>query len=662
LRHVSIITILSKGNTVEETNNVSCLNSRAILDYVRRHHPGRVGELFVELPEPYLSQPDLEDFLLDETNWIPSSLVVKLFENARLITGNPNTAFEIGFESFTNREFSYIQRLFLTIFASPRGVLRRLNQMNTKLNNTKIVELVYDAPGRAVIRWLWREGVISSKDVCSYNKGIYSAIPTLWRLPPAEITESPCHFDGGPYCEIVLKWSLSRGRFRSILFQFLTRKSSLYNALEEVEKKETQLKQRFDQLDAANRELGEKVTMLGIQGKELSALNNKLDQKVTMLKALSSATHAIVSMQDTQEMLEATMEPIVSVLGFERALIMLVDDSNEFLEYRYGVGDSPEAREKMSGYRIPLSREHNLMIRVLRKKKPVIVRDVRRAGLNPANVILADFRPTSFVVTPLISEDTVIGLLGADRGACGARVTSNDGEYLSILANSLATAISRTRIDQERGRIDVERARKVEELKSSYENAVQALVQAIEEKDNYTRGHSERVAFMVVEIGEFLGLPPVEIEFLRFGSILHDVGKIGVPESIVRNHRSLTAAERKIIQLHPMKGVEILKPIAFIQDHMCMVRNHHERYDGKGYPDGLKGDAIPLGAQICAVADAFDAMTTNRPYRKGLPFKQAAKEIRENCGSQFAPRIADAFLELFDRPELIQKLSLLHKK
>jgi HD-GYP domain-containing protein (c-di-GMP phosphodiesterase class II) len=285
---------------------------------------------------------------------------------------------------------------------------------------------------------------------------------------------------------------------------------------------------------------------------------------------------------------------------------------------------------------------------VLKKKRPIIIRDVKSAGLNPNNIILADFRPTSFVVTPLISEDNVIGILGADKGERGAQVTGNDAEFLSILANSLATAIWRSRMD--------------EELKSSYVNSVHALVKAIEEKDPYTRGHSEAVAVMVEVIARVMGLSEVEIEYLRFGSILHDVGKIGIPESIVRSPKPLTKAEFKIIRLHPEKGEEILKPISFIRNHLSLIRNHHERFDGKGYPDGLRGEDIPLGAQMVAVADAFDAMTSSRPYRKGLPFDRAAKEIAMNSGTQFSPRITEAFMQALENRDLIQKLSLLHKK
>jgi putative nucleotidyltransferase with HDIG domain len=612
---------------VPEENNVSCLNSRAILDFVRRKQPRRMQEVFSGFPAPFSTMPGLDVFLSDETNWIPSSLVVKLFENARAILDTPNTAFDVGFESITHRQFSYIQKLFLTIFSSPRGILRRLNQMNTKLNNTKIIELVYDSPGKAVIRWHWREGIVSSKDICSYNQGIYSAIPTLWGLPPLQVKENTCHFEGGPYCEIVLNWSLSRGRFRNLLSRWFTGKRRLFNALEEVERKETQLKKRFD---------------------EVTSLNTELARKVAMMKALNDATRAMVSAQDTMAVMDKTMKPIVDVLGFDRALIMLVDEKSESLEFKYGVGVSPDALDKMKGYRIPLTRDQNLMIRVLKKKRPVIVRDVKRAGLNPANLILADFKPQSFVVAPLLAEDNVIGILGADRGEKRARVTANDGEFLSILANSLAAAIWK--------------AREVDERKSSYVSAVQALVQAVEQKDPYTRGHSDRVAFVVVEIARTMGLPEVEMEFLHFGSILHDVGKIGIPESIVRSPKALTEAEFRIIQQHPLKGVEILHPISFIKEHLPLIRNHHERFDGKGYPDKLKGEDIPLGAQIVCVADSFDAMISSRPYRKGLPPKQAAKEIRTKAGTQFAPRIADAFMEVFESDGFLQKLSFLLKK
>jgi len=609
-----------EGNHVpQEGNNVSCLNTRAIIEYIRRRSPERLQDLFTGLPAPWSGMTRLEVYLSDENNWIPSGLIVTLFEKAREITGNPDVAFDIGYESIRNREFSYWQKIFLKMFSSPRSILRRMNQTHSRFNSTKIVEVTYDAPGRTVMRWHWLEGVVSSKDICSYNKGICCAFPILWGQPPAKVEESSCRFEGQAYCEVTFTRSVSWWKVGSLLSRILTRKSTLYNALEEIDRDKTLLRQKFD---------------------ELANVNLELSQKVTMLKAINNATRAIVSVADTQKVLAQTMTPIVEVFGFDRALIMLVDEKGEYLEYRYGVGESLTAMEKLNNYRIPLSREQNLMIRVLKKKRTMLIRDVKSAGLNPTNRILADFRPSSFIICPLIAENETIGILGADRRGDGNKLTPSDAELLSIFANNIAVAFMRARLD--------------EEVKSSYVSSVRALVKAIEEKDLYTRGHSERVAQRVVEVAKVLGLPEWEMEYLRFGSILHDVGKIGIPESIVKCRKALSDAELRIIKQHPLKGVEILQPIGFIKNHMHLIRNHHERWDGKGYPDGLAGDEIPLGAQIVAIADAYDAMTSSRPYRKGMPPKEAVREIQNNTGTQFSRQVSEAFLKVLENAVIPQ--------
>jgi putative nucleotidyltransferase with HDIG domain len=604
----------------QEGNNVSCLNSRAIIEYIRRHDPSRLPELYGSLPAPWSQMPEIDQFLADENNWIPSGLVVQLFESARRITGNARVAFDIGYDSIIHREFSWWQKIFVKFFSSPRRILRRMNMLNTNLNSTKIVELVHDSAGRAVVRWHWREGVVASRDTCAYNMGIYSAIPTLWGQPPARVEERLCHFEGHPFCEICISWTHTWTEFRGFLSQFMPRRSALFSAMEEIDRDKVLLRQRFEEVSRLNQELTE--------------LNADLKQKVVTLKAINGATRTMVSVADTQVVLEQTMSPLVKVLGFDRAMIMLVDKTGERLEYSYGVGESMEAMGQLRNYSVSLSRDQNLMVKVLKRKKPVLIRDVKAAGLNPTNRILADFRPSSFIICPLIAEDRVIGILGVDRRGVHKRLTITDSEFLSIFANNIAAVFRRAQLD--------------DDLKNSYISAVRALVQAIEEKDTYTRGHSERVAQMAVEVARRLGLPESEIEYLRFGSILHDVGKIGIPESIVRSPKPLTDAEFKIIQKHPMKGVEILQPIGFIKDHMYLIRNHHERWDGRGYPDKLAGDEIPLGAQIVATADAYDAMTSSRPYRKGMPPKQAAREIKKNIGTQLSKKVAEAFLDVYN--------------
>ncbi len=627
----------ANGEVPPEANNVNCLNTKAIIEHGRRHYPDRLAELFTGLPAPHDQLPMAEVFLSNENNWAPIRLVVQMFANARRISGNDEVAFEIGYESLLHREFSYFQKVFLTVFSSPRRALRRANQLNTKLNTTKVIELIYDAPGRAVVRWHWLDGIASAHDICTFNRGIYSAITTLWGLPPAQVVETTCTFEGGPYCEVTLTWSLARGAFKNLLGRMFTRRARLYEALEEIEKDKALLKQRFDEVTALNRELG---------------------RKVTVLKTINTATRTLVSEPDTQRVLEQTLKPIVEVLGFDRALIMTVDSAEQFLEYRYGFGEEMGRIEKLRDYRIPLDREQNLMIRVLRRRRPVLIRDAQAAGLNPTNRILQDFRPSSFVVCPLIAEGRTIGILGVDRRTTVAPITQGDVEYLSVFANNIASAFQRARLDQdlmasyeERTRMEKRRS---EELKLSYEGAVGALVKAIEVNDTYTGDHSDRVSKISVKIARRLGYDDSQLDDIRFGCILHDVGKIGLASYLeLQKDGPLTDEEYEKIKEHPVRGEEILQANAFFkQNHRTIVRNHHERWDGKGYPDGLAGDQIPPEARIVAVADAYDAMTSDRRYRKGMPAQKAVEEIVRCTGTQFSRKAVEAFLQVYESGEI----------
>jgi putative nucleotidyltransferase with HDIG domain len=323
------------------------------------------------------------------------------------------------------------------------------------------------------------------------------------------------------------------------------------------------------------------------------------------------------------------------VLKFDRALLMLLDPKKDELFYRYSTGGDPALVRPFKDYRVKLSRSHNLLVKVAISGEPVLISDVAAAGLNPDNAIISTFKPFSFCVVPLEADKNIVGVLCADRTTHREPITEKDLEYLSVFANNIAVSLLRAQLD--------------DELKDSYLNSVKALAQALEEKDPYTRGHSERVASWSAEIAEELSLHAEEVEFLKTGAMLHDIGKIGVPESIIKSPKPMTDEQYDIMKIHPVRGVEILAPISFLRNHLHLIRNHHECFDGSGYPDGLKGDEIPLGAQIITVADAYDAMTSSRPYRKAFRPKQALKEILENAGTQFGPTVCDAFERIFDR-------------
>lgn len=198
-----------------------------------------------------------------------------------------------------------------------------------------------------------------------------------------------------------------------------------------------------------------------------------------------------------------------------------------------------------------------------------------------------------------------------------------------------------------------------EQLKEAEIDTIAALIKAEEEKDEYTRGHSERVTAIALAIADEMGLSPERKLVLERSAILHDIGKIGISDAILHNRGELNEDSWEIIKSHPRKSDEILKPLKFLTAERKVILNHHERYDGKGYPQGLRGDEIPLESQILSVADAFDAMNSSRSYRAALSKEDIIEQIGNIRGAQLSGRVVDSFLELLKkRPALWQKEGL----
>lgn len=183
-------------------------------------------------------------------------------------------------------------------------------------------------------------------------------------------------------------------------------------------------------------------------------------------------------------------------------------------------------------------------------------------------------------------------------------------------------------------------------LEQSYHDTIDALIMALDYRDNETQGHTQRVSVYTTELAQRLDLNGAELETLKRGAILHDIGKIGVSDSILRKPEKLTDLEWVEMKKHVQYGFEILKDIVFLSDAAKIVLHHHERYDGLGYPNGRANDSILFGARIFVVADTFDAMTSERPYRKALPYEEVRAEITRCAGSQFDPRVVATFLDV----------------
>jgi response regulator RpfG family c-di-GMP phosphodiesterase len=223
-----------------------------------------------------------------------------------------------------------------------------------------------------------------------------------------------------------------------------------------------------------------------------------------------------------------------------------------------------------------------------------------------------------------------LGVLCLGRLAANGAFLPDERDMVVGFAQATAVALQKLvlREDHERNLVDT----------------ITAFVNAIESKDSYLKGHSARVALYATEIARMMKLDDEMVDVVSRGAMLHDLGKLSIMDTILRKPERLTDEEFILIKAHPVVGDRILKPLRFLAREACAVRHHHERYDGSGYPDGLSGETIPLAARIVTVADVFDAVTSNRPYRTALPVEAARQEIVRGRGTHFDPQVADAFL------------------
>ena len=238
----------------------------------------------------------------------------------------------------------------------------------------------------------------------------------------------------------------------------------------------------------------------------------------------------------------------------------------------------------------------------------------------------------SCMCAPLVLKDNVIGILYCDNRTKRACFDNEDLELLSAMANQIAVALSNTRL--------------YEDAQRAYHEAILALINAIEAKDPYTMGHTQRTSRYALGIAQELGLSENQCQRLKTAAELHDIGKIGIKEKIMTKPSALSGSEYHSIQEHVLVGEKILRPITYLRFVLPLIRGHHENYDGSGYPDGIKGEEILLESRILAVADSFDAMTTQRPYNAPMSFSDALEECKKKAGTQFDPKVVEA-LERF---------------
>jgi HD-GYP domain-containing protein (c-di-GMP phosphodiesterase class II) len=360
----------------------------------------------------------------------------------------------------------------------------------------------------------------------------------------------------------------------------------------------------------------------------------RIEERVERLALLSQLGQILNSTLNHQEVRRRAMEAATRLMKAEVGSLLLVDEEKHQLYFEVVLGDREEDIKK-----ITLNLGEGIAGWVAENGKPLIVNAPEKEprffkGVDERT----DFKTRNLICVPVKVKEKVIGVLEAINKQKEEDFDQEDLSLFISLADQVAIALDNARLYQE--------------LEEMFFQTAESLADAIEKRDPYTGGHTQRVTLYSSAIAKYLQLNPMERKWLKIASVLHDIGKIGIEDQILRKPDRLSSEEFNMIKRHSDMGAEIIEHIRQLREIVPGVKYHHEMINGKGYPDGLKGENIPLLAKIVAVADTYDAMTTNRPYRKALEKEAAIEELKKCSGTQFDSQVVEAFIEAHQKGEV----------
>jgi len=363
----------------------------------------------------------------------------------------------------------------------------------------------------------------------------------------------------------------------------------------------------------------------------MNGFNNNMREMSKAILSLIDASKNAISALNHDEILSHIIDILPSIIDADAAYIRILDKrSPRLLAIEASSGLTPSVIDKIryqsigeGGEGITAKGRSHIMIKDLSV-------DLRLQ--HAKELVRAKLRSTLCV--PILFDNETYGTITVLSKEVN-NYSENDIYMLLSFSNIVGIAFKNASL--------------YKNLKMSYLNTINSLVLIMESRDPYMRGHSERVTDVAIGIARRMRMPDSDLQILRTAGKLHDIGKITISDSILSKPDRLSPSEWAEIHLHPIRGVEIVSPLKFLDSGLALIRNHHEKYDGSGYPDGIAGESIPILARVLTVADSFDAMTSKRPYRAPLSTEAAMAEIRANAGTQFDPVLAGVFVDVMNR-------------
>ena len=366
---------------------------------------------------------------------------------------------------------------------------------------------------------------------------------------------------------------------------------------------------------------------------------DQLRETQKRLQAVYESNQIISSERDLKKLFERVMAQIFKLVPAHNGVILLKEEKKGELVVEYVRQGEGQGEVAMS---------QSIVKRAFEQGEAIITYNAADDARFDAGASIIAQNITSAMCVPLTHHTDRLGVIYVDTRGTRSAFAQTDLELLVALSGPAAIAIRN--------------AQYLAKLHKSYQDTLIALANSIELRDHYTVGHTWRVTNFALEIARTLGWPEDKLKECEMGGVLHDIGKISVDDAVLRKPGHLTDDEFAKMKVHPEKGARLLQDIEFLAPCIPYALYHHERYDGRGYPFGLKGDEIPIEGRLLAVADTFDAMTSNRPYRKGLDPNYAISELEKGKGTQFDPQVVDAMVKAYQEGKIDRLLQDYYKK
>jgi len=635
-------------NSKQTKSNNPIYNSRIINSYIR----------LITKDYSYINIQELLDFaemtpyeVADEGHWFTQEQVNRFHDKLSKLTNNENIAREAGRLSASSESVGTMRQYVLGM-VSPAQAYTLIGKSANKITKSTNYEIQKLSSNKVEIKVTPREGVQEQPFQCESRCGFFDAISIGFTNKLPQIEHPECVFRGGDSCRYIVSWEnkfsdiwkkarnfallffvaicvftifihpvimLSVVLPLSVLILFL-----LSSISERIEKNE--LKTSLNHLRNSSDQLVEKIE---------TNYNNAL---MTNEIGLAISRHTRI-----EDILANVIQVSEKRLDFDRGLILLANSDNTRLVFRAGYGYTKKQEELIRNTAFHLDRPESkgVFIVSFRQQEPFLINDINEieSTLSPRSLDFAKVLGTSsFVCCPIICDNESLGILAVDNLTSKRQLIQSDISLLIGIASVLG--------------ISIRNAELMEAQERQFRSLLQTLAASIDARDPLTSGHSLRVTEFALGICDEMNLSDEYREMIRVAALLHDYGKIGVPDSILMAPRRLTPDEYEEVKKHSEKTKLILDQVNFegvFSQVPDIAGAHHEKLDGTGYPHGLKGDDIPLGARIIAVADFFEAITAKRHYRDPMPFKEAEALLLKHTGNHFDKEIVSSFMNFYKR-------------